>query len=100
MVRKPAWSQTVQGEASLQLNVSRSSSAEKETLALTSGVNLVAFEALLARMRPGFRTQMVNDLADLCAPGRISFGPPTFDGLTDPQILRLLEETFRAPRRD
>ena len=74
--------------------------AEADRARLTSGMNLVAFEALLARMRPGFRTQMVNDLADLCAPGRISFGPPTFDGLTDPQILRLLEETFRAPRRD
>ncbi|HEU4560749.1 MAG TPA: hypothetical protein VFS20_23045 [Longimicrobium sp.] len=74
--------------------------AEADRARLTSGVNLAAFEALLARMRPEFRTQMVNDLADLCALGPISFGPLTFDGIADPEILRLLEQTFTIARGD
>ncbi|HET7231705.1 MAG TPA: hypothetical protein VFJ16_16965 [Longimicrobium sp.] len=67
---------------------------------LTSGVDLTAFEALLARMRPEFRARMVDDLAEICAVGRVSFGPPSFPGITDPEILRLLEAAFRFPDRE
>jgi hypothetical protein len=36
----------------------------------------------------------VDDLADLCTLGPISFDVEAFQGITDPELLRLLHATF------
>jgi hypothetical protein len=51
----------------------------------------VAFESLLAHIRPDLRATVIHDVQQLVKSGPVAFGP-VFSDTEDPEIQRLIEE--------
>ena len=60
-------------------------------------LNTNALEALLARLRPTPRAELLESFLKLASHGKVAFGPMFSDVIQDPEILRLLGDVPGRP---
>jgi len=75
--------------------------SERDRARLPEALDADAVEALLARMRPEYRTDVIESLAELATMGPISFDLVQPVGIADPGIVALfanLPKRMNAPR--
>jgi len=66
--------------------------SERDRARLPEALDADAVQALLARMRPEYRTDVIDSLAELATVGPISFDLVQPVGIADPEIVALFEK--------
>ena len=64
---------------------------------LRHSLNANALEALLARLRPTPRAELLASFLEMASHGKVAFGPMFSDVIQDPEILRLLADVPGRP---
>lgn len=63
-------------------------------------LNASAFEALLARLKPEPRNELLETTLELVSRGKVALGPIFSDVVDEPELIELFAKVARAPSRD